>query len=141
MKHPALAAVLFIAPIGGALAANEIDVARPGATYATQPADTAEACDRLCRDDGLCMSWSFQDDLCEMKAVVAAPVPREGAASGVSSRAPLALITHATGEVRPMPFVSTAEQSSPLPSEENALSAALLGGQDTDAGLRIRHGN
>ncbi|MGE0828206.1 MAG: PAN domain-containing protein [Hyphomonadaceae bacterium] len=74
----------------GAASSSEPGVARPGGTYQTLPASSANDCAAACARDGLCLSWTFltQTYQCELKAVIPQPVLAASAVSGLSQRAP-----------------------------------------------------
>jgi len=120
------------------------DTARPGGSYATLPSADAANCARLCTADGLCMAWTQRADaMCELKAVVPAPVTMQGAISGLSARAPdfarrvaVAAATPATAEIATEPAIEVKTTAADAPSE-----VALLGGlTDTENPLRPRFG-
>jgi hypothetical protein len=124
------------AQLGAAWAQSERDIARPGGAYSVLAAQTAEACARLCADDGLCMAWSFAAQSCELKAIVPAPVAATGVISGVSTRAPASL--RAWTEPPP-PSAAEPDASDILAhagfvsaAAEDDVSALLLGGPDGD---------
>jgi hypothetical protein len=103
--------VLVISGVAGVASAQvgfEQGYARPGGVYAAAPGETAQACARLCADDSLCMSWTYDEGQCELKAVIAPAVLKEGAVSGLSQRAPN--LANLTGlPVPPTPAAPAAE--------------------------------
>ena len=120
------------------------DTARPGGSYATLPSADAAACARLCTGDGLCMAWTQRADaMCELKAVVPAPVSLAGATSGLSARAPEFARRLAVAETTP-----TQPQIAAEPAADVKIAAAgtpdelaLLGGlTDAENPLRPRFG-
>lgn len=140
-------AVLAAAQIGAAWALGDVNIARPGGTFATAEAETPAACERLCADDTLCMAWSFQANSCELKAVVPAAITRDGVISGVSSRAPAAMRVRFEDPPVPAATIAAAHEldTPDAPAAEAApeddVSLALLGGPESDEGLRTRLGN
>jgi hypothetical protein len=84
------------APVAGQTAPPaaglEVGFARPGGTYLTPPAATAEACARACSEDALCMAFTFyayeSAPRCELKAVIPRPRTDPTATAGLSHRAP-----------------------------------------------------
>lgn len=117
--------------------AGDTGVARPGASYASTPMEAPAACERACRDDGLCMAWSHAEGVCELKAVVPAPLARAGASSGLSQRAP--------GSVRQQ-FAASVPAALPQPlappvTVTASLEDALLGGPEASQELRPALGN
>lgn len=138
-------ALILAAQIGAAWAVGDMNVARPGASFATSETETPAACERLCADDTLCMAWSFHENSCELKAVVPAAIEQPGAMSGLSQRAPPAM----RARLEPPPVTApeaviesehtefaTADY---LPEDE--VSMTLLGGPEDEAGLRSRSEN
>jgi hypothetical protein len=132
----------------GALAQETLigarDTARPGGSYTTLPSADAAACARLCSADSLCMAWTQRADaVCELKAVVPAPVATPGATSGLSARAPdfarrlaVAEATPPQAEIAVEPVIEAKTTAADTPAE-----LALLGGlTDTENPLRPRFG-
>lgn len=142
---------LAAAQIGAAWAIGDVNIARPGGAFATLEAESAGSCERLCVEDTLCMAWSFDENLCELKAVVPAPIAQTGVISGISSRAPNAL--RAPPRLRESTSLETylVEPSASAVVEANALPIAtavednvsdqLLGGLEAEEDLRTRLGN
>lgn len=143
-----LIAVVLCATAAGALAQEALigarDTARPGGAYATLPSADAANCARLCTTDGLCMAWTQRPDaMCELKAVVPAPVAMLGATSGLSVRAPdfarrleVAEAASVPAEIAAEPAVETTNSAVDAPGE-----IALLGGlTDSENPLRPRFG-
>lgn len=118
------------------------DTARPGGSYATLPSVDAAACARLCTGDGLCMAWTQRADaMCELKAVVPAPVALTGATSGLSARAPDFARRLAVAETAPAAPEIASETVAEAKTSASDASAdlALLGGlTDTENPLRPR---
>lgn len=151
MRTLTILAALITAQIGAAWALGDINTARPGATFSTVEAESAGSCERLCVQDTLCMAWSFHDNLCELKAVVPAAVAQDGAISGVSARAPASLRRQA--RIRETTIVAALETSAlappvepgalsePTAATDSDISDQLLGGLETDGGIRERLGN
>lgn len=141
MRYLASLAIILLAQIGAAWATGDINIARPGAAFATLATETPAACERACADDTLCMAWSFEAGACELKAVVPQAIAREGAISGLSSRAPASM----RGTLPATTAVIAAHEREPeaaaTPRPEDAASLALLGGPDSDSDLRARLGN
>lgn len=145
MRYWALLFVLLAAQAGAAAwAIGEHNVARPGGAYSTLDAQSAEACERLCAEDSLCMAWSFQANACELKAIVPAAIAQAGAVSGVSRRAPASMRV-----MPPQPSAqpAAAERPAVLAQAPEPIAGAydpsrdLLGGPDADEGLRTSLGN
>lgn len=142
MRYLASLAIIVIAQAGAAWATGDLNTARPGAAFATLQAESAPACERLCADDTLCMAWNFHANSCELKAVVPTAVAQVGAISGLSSRAPVTMRAPPVLTPPPAPTdAPPAEELAAEPVSEDEISLALLGGPDTDQGLRIRLGN
>lgn len=147
MRYLVPLAVLILAQIGAAWAVGDTNLARPGGAFATIETATAAACERACADDTLCMAWSFQASACELKAIVPAAIAREGVVSGVSARAPASM--RIRYEPAPPPVIEPARDSlaraeSAPPAAQTAqtdVAFALLGGPETDSGLRGGLGN
>ncbi len=147
MRYLIPLAVLIVAQVGAAWALGDYNVARPGGSYASAEAETPAACERLCADDTLCMAWSFGANVCEFKAIVPVAIAQEGVISGVSARAPASM--RQRFEPAPPAAVPSvnAEESASLeaqataPRPEDEISLALLGGPDSEEGLRVRLGN
>jgi hypothetical protein len=150
MRTLSILAVLAAVQIGSAWAIGEMNVARPGGAFATIDAESAGSCERLCVEDTLCMAWSFQDNLCELKAVVPTPIARDGIISGVSPRAPASMRTQpalrdttAGGsfpDTAAAPVVGT--EARPIAAmAEYDVSDQLLGGRDGDEERSARLGN
>lgn len=82
----------------------EVGFARPGGTYLTPPASSAEACAQACSQDTLCMAFTFYTyesaPRCELKAVIPRPRPDPAAIAGLSHRAP-AFARLVSGERQP----------------------------------------
>lgn len=148
MRYLAPLVVIIAAQIGAAWAVGEPNVARPGGVFATVPAASAAACERACADDTLCMSWSFEANSCELKAIVPAAAARDGVISGVSARAPASM------RVRFEPPAPMVNETIIIAHEDDAPTAiaaadaptidasiALLGGPDTAEDLRGGLGN
>lgn len=84
-----LAALTIITATAGAAWAQDAGLARTAGAYASVESDSANQCQRLCADDGLCMAWTFTTaNTCQMTAIVPDPTPSPGAVSGLSARAP-----------------------------------------------------
>jgi hypothetical protein len=150
MRTLSILAVLAAAQIGAAWAIGDMNVARPGGAFATIEAESAGSCERLCVEDTLCMAWSFENNLCELKAVVPMAVTQDGVISGISARAPASLhaqpLLRETTAVEPFPDANavavTEEEAQPFAAlAEDDLSEQLLGGLEDDEGLRARLGN
>jgi hypothetical protein len=148
MRTLSILAVLAAVQIGSAWAIGEMNVARPGGAFATVEAESAGSCERLCVEDTLCMAWSFQDNLCELKAVVPTPIARDGIISGISPRAPASMRsqpalrdTTADGVfLDTAPVVGT--EARPIAAmAEYDVSDQLLGGLDGDEERSARLGN
>lgn len=124
--------VIFAAAL--ALAAFEA----PGeaGAYASAPAQSVEACARICAEDTLCMAWTHAQNTCALRATV--PANMSLAASGLSPRAPQSL--------RPAPITRLASApeptlTRPTPRVEPVETAMLLGGPDEEtSGLRPSFG-
>jgi hypothetical protein len=82
------ATVLGLAGAAGAGPVFEQGFSCPGGDYASAPVENAETCARLCHDDGLCTSWTFDAGQCALKAVIAPAVAKADAISGLAARAP-----------------------------------------------------
>jgi hypothetical protein len=138
-------ALILAAQIGAAWALGDMNVARPGASFAAIAAETPGACERLCADDTLCMAWSFQENSCELKAVVPAAVAQAGAISGISERAPAAMRARLEPPPVTTPETLTESEHTELATgdylPEDEISLTLLGGPEDDAGLRSRSEN
>lgn len=124
--------------------ATALDVGATGGVYTLVPARDAAACARACTDDSLCVAWTFQTNgACELRATVPASQP-QGAAFGLSSRAPSSLRVDAASASSPQPIavtdISAPEPEAPAPAHtEDETSLQLLGGLDEsqDAALRL----
>jgi hypothetical protein len=130
--------------------AGERGVARLGGAFASLQASDENACARLCDDDGLCMAWTFRTDGgCSLSAIVAAPSPDPDSISGLSMRAPRALVRAATPVTQPpsqedaQPVIAEEPEAPEAPATVAAANVpALLGGLDEgDAAFRPRLGN
>jgi hypothetical protein len=140
-------ALLAAAQIGAAWAIGEPNTARVGGVLATAATETAEGCERLCRDDTLCMAWTFEAGLCRTSANVPSVVTRAGAVSGLSARAPRTMQAPVVSLSAPPPapivddepFAENAAPAPPTPTED-LISAELLGGPEEED-LRTRLGN
>ncbi|MBL8545620.1 MAG: hypothetical protein JNL81_04105 [Hyphomonadaceae bacterium] len=148
MRYLVPLAVLIVAQIGAAWAIGEADVARPGGAFATIEAASPDVCERACADDTLCMAWSFQAHSCELKAIVPAAIERQGVISGVSARAPASMRARFEPPPPPVtaPVITTHEEDEPAifateTTHADDASLALLGGPDTEEGLRGGLGN
>lgn len=145
MRTLSILAVLALAQAGAAWAIGDLNTARPGGAFSTVAAESAGSCERLCVEDTLCMAWSFRDNLCELKAVVPAPVAQDGTVSGVAPRAPASLRVHAPlrdfAAIDPLPDIALAEVAGPLasPAAGDDISDQLLGGPESGEGLRLEH--
>lgn len=123
--------LLVITGLAGAASAQvgfEQGYARPGGVYAAAPGATPQACATLCADDGLCMSWTFADGQCELKAVIAPAVLHEGAVSGLSPRAPnLARLTGLPAPPAALPNAPEPKDGeSPPPIEQAVADSAAI---------------
>lgn len=147
MRYLAPLAVLIIAQIGAAWAVGDSNVARPGGAFSTLEAESAAACERLCADDTLCMAWSFEANACELKAIVPVAITREGVISGVSTRAPASMRARFESPPSGASAVISAHQGDEpaaiaMESDHREdISFALLGGPETEEGLRGGLGN
>lgn len=136
--------LILAAQIGAARAVGELNVARPGASFATVEAETATSCERLCADDTLCMAWSFHENSCELKAVVPAAIAQAGAVSGLSQRAPAAMRARLEPPLdTPAPMLESAHSDTGTAEypPEDEISLSLLGAPEDEHGLRARSGN
>jgi hypothetical protein len=150
MRTLSILAVLAAVQIGSAWAIGEMNVARPGGAFATIEAQSAGSCERLCVEDTLCMAWSFQGNLCELKAVVPAPIARDGIISGISPRAPNSMRTQpALRNTTADGFLPDAAATAVVGAEARPIAAMaeydvsdqLLGGLDGDEKRGARLGN
>jgi hypothetical protein len=148
MRTLSILAVLAVLQIGSAWAIGEMNVARPGGAFAAIEAESAGSCERLCVEDTLCMAWSFQNNLCELKAVVPTPIARDGIISGISPRAPASMRsqpalrdTTADGFFRETAPGAAAEPGPTAAMAEYDVSDQLLGGLDGDEERSTRLGN
>lgn len=132
----------------GALAQEALigarDTARPGGSYATLPSSDAANCVRLCTADGLCMAWTQRADaMCELKAVVPAPVAMVGVTSGLSARAPdfaRRLAVAQSPPARPE-IAREVGEITKITAPDTPAELALLGGlTNTENPLRPRFG-
>lgn len=140
MRSFVLLAVVVAAQIGAAWAVGDNNVARPGGSYLTVEADSAARCERLCTDDTLCMAWNFQANICELKAIVPLATAREGVVSGVSQRAPASMRVHVEPPSAEPAIAAHETETAVVPPPQN-LELALLGGPESDEGLRGGLGN
>lgn len=111
----AIVAVSAAQAVAQAPLIGQQDIAYPGGVYISLAVEDAAACARQCTQDEICMAWTYRaeaENSCELKAVVAAPVPETGARSGLSARAP--------DFARRLANVAPAE-------ETQSVSAAILG--------------
>jgi hypothetical protein len=144
MRYAVPFAVLALAQIGAAWAIGDSNVARPGGAFSTVDVANAAACERLCADDTLCMAWSFRGNSCELKAIVPRAVTENGAASGLSTRAPASMRAQPEAPVPAVLPSVTAEAEADAVSEpltDDSVAMALLGGPEDGEQLRSRLGN
>ena len=129
----------IVAAMAASLALAAFDAPRAAGAYASQPTENSEACARMCAADTLCMSWSYAENLCALRANVPQNLP--AATSGLSSRAPLALRPGAPAQA---PFLSTAppavstSASTARPAEPVETAMLLLGGPDEELDRAVR---
>jgi hypothetical protein len=132
--------ISIAAAMAAALALAAFDAPRAAGAYSSQTAENSEACARMCAADTLCMSWSYAENLCALRANV--PQSMSVAASGLSPRAPQALRQTAnaapaqsTAATPPAiaALVPTARSAEPV---ETAM--LLLGGPDEELDGAVR---
>src|SRR5262245_25583201 len=129
-----------------AMAALGLAAGAPGA-YEHRDTANAVACARACEDDGLCQTWRFEANSCDLFAVLLPEDAGANALTGVSSRAPsfgrprVAISTPAAVE-EPAEHTSIQANEPEVASTDIAAEAdlALLGGPD-DGALRARQTN
>lgn len=145
MRYLIPLAVVIIAQVGAAWAIGDANVARPGGSFSTVEAQSAAACERLCADDTLCMAWSFHANSCELKAIVPTAIAQADVISGISQRAPASMRVRyepaPTPAAEPVEIEDAPARSQPASLTEAEISAELLGGPETEAGLRLGMGN
>lgn len=148
MRTLFILAALAAVQLGAAWAIGDVNVARPGGAFATLEAESPGSCERLCVEDTLCMAWSFNNNLCELKAVVPASITQNGVISGISARAPASLRAQpALRETMPVAAApdifaeAIVAAEAPSASAEEDISDQLLGGLEGDEDLRARLGN
>jgi hypothetical protein len=127
--------VSIVAAMAATLVLAAFDAPRAAGAYSSLPTANSEACARMCATDTLCMSWSYAENLCALRA----NVPQNlSIASGLSPRAPQALRTSAptpASAVTPAPVVIPAPSPAPAPVETAML---LLGGPDEELDATVR---
>lgn len=128
--------------------------AHAAGAYASRETANADACARLCEDDGLCVAWTFTENACSMRAT--APNATPNGVSGFSRRAPAQLrqqIPNASAPAiaAPAPVAAPSQEEAstiaPPPPQQTVLdltepdSADLLGGPEpSPTALRPRLG-
>lgn len=131
--------VSIVAAIAAALTLSAFDAPRAAGAYSSLPSENSEACARMCAADTLCMSWSYAENLCALRA----NVPQNmSAVSGLSSRAPQILRQAATrapsDPIPAAPAVLSAPPSSPRAVEPVETAMLLLGGPDEALDVTVR---
>lgn len=147
MRYSATLAVIVLAQIGVASAIGDANVARAAGAFATVEAASPALCERACEDDTICMAWSFQANVCELRATMPIASVREGVVSGFSRRVPAPVRARAEAPRPALSAAGQAEQHAETAGagleirNETDASLALLGGPETEQGLRGGLGN
>lgn len=131
--------VSIVAAMAAAFTLAAFDAPRAAGAYSSLPTANGEACARMCAADTLCMSWSYAENLCALRA----NVPQNmSPVSGLSARAPQILrqaVTSAPSEPIPAaPAVLSASPPSPRAAEPVETAMLLLGGPDEEFDTTVR---
>ncbi len=131
--------VSIVAALAAALALAAFDSPRAAGAYSSLPAENSESCARLCTADTLCMSWTYAENLCALRA----NVPQNmSPVSGLSSRAPQAMrqaINIGPSDPIPAaPAVLPTPPPSPRAAEPVETALLLLGGPDEALDATVR---
>ena len=130
--------ISIAAAMAAAFALAAFDAPRAPGAYSSRPSESSEACARMCAADTLCMSWSYAENLCALRA----NVPQNmSAASGLSPRAPQALRQMANAApADPIAAAPLVEPAPPPPRANQPVETAmlLLGGPDEELDATVR---
>lgn len=129
----------IVAAMAATLAIAAFDAPRAAGAYSSQPTENSEACARMCAADTLCMSWSYAENLCALRANVPQNLP--AATQGLSSRAPQALRPSTAAEAPSIATGSPPAISTSTPGArpaEPVETAMLLGGPDEGMDRAVR---
>ena len=129
----------IVAAMAATLALAAFDAPRAAGAYSSQPTENSEACARMCAADTLCMSWSYSENLCALRANVPQNLP--AATQGLSSRAPQALRPSTAAQAPSIatapPAISTSAHAA-RPAEPVETAMLLLGGPDQELDRAVR---
>ena len=131
--------ISIAAAMAAALALAAFDAPRAAGAYSSRTAENSEACARMCAADTLCMSWSYAENLCALRANV--PQNMSIATSGLSPRAPQALRQAAVAPAPyapPTPPVIATPAPTTRPAEPVETAMLLLGGPDEELDRAVR---
>ena len=126
----------IVAAMAAALTLAAFDAPRAAGAYSSQPTENSEACARMCAADTLCMSWSYAENLCALRANV--PQNSSAATSGVSSRAPQALRPAQAPSLSMAPPAASTSAPAPGPAQPVETAMLLLGGPDEELDRAVR---